>query len=156
MLNKAILMGRLTRDPELRHTQNNTPVTTFTLAVDRGVRRSDNPNVQTTDFIDVVAWSNTAEFVSKWFHKGLLVAVVGRIQTRKWTDNEGRNRTAVEVVADEVHFAEPKRDRDSAPRGGYDRPPLPEEPAPGYGGGGYSGFGNSFSDLTGDDDELPF
>ncbi|HHX72725.1 MAG TPA: single-stranded DNA-binding protein [Clostridiales bacterium] len=153
MVNKAILMGRLTRDPELRHTQNNTPVTSFTLAVDRGVRKSDNPNVPTADFIDIVAWNHTAEFVSKWFFKGLLVAVVGRIQTRKWTDNEGRTRVAFEVVADEVHFAEPKRDRDSSSRGGFDRPPLPDEPARGIG----SGFNTGFSDLTGDDDdELPF
>lgn len=159
MVNKAILMGRLTRDPELRHTQNNTPVTSFTLAVDRGGRKSDNPNVPTADFIDIVAWSQTAEFVSKWFSKGLLVAVVGRIQTRKWTDNEGKPRVAVEVVADEVHFAEPKRDRDSAPRGGFDRPPMPDQPARGNSAsGGYgSGFNTGFSDLTGDDDdELPF
>lgn len=107
MINKAILMGRLTHDPELRHTQNNTPVTTFTLAVVRGTKQD---GAQTADFIDIVAWNKTAEFVCKWFRKGLLVAVAGRIQTRKWTDKEGRNRTAVEVVADEVHFAEPKRE----------------------------------------------
>jgi len=109
MINKAVLMGRLTRDPELRHTQNNTPVTSFTLAVDRG-KRSNAPNAQTVDFIDIVAWQTTAEFVAKWFRKGLLVAVVGRIQSRKWTDNEGKSRTAIEVVADEVHFAESKKD----------------------------------------------
>lgn len=130
MVNKAILMGRLTRDPELRHTQNNTPVTSFTLAVDRGRKTENGP---TADFIDIVAWNHTAEFVSKWFYKGLLVAVVGRIQTRKWTDNEGKNRVAVEVVADEVHFAEPKRER------GQDQPDY------------------RFNDFDADgDDTLPF
>ena len=85
MLNKAILMGRLTADPELRHTQNNTPVTSFTLAVNRSYGKNEQ-----TDFIDVVAWQRTAEFVSQWFHKGMLVAVAGRIQTRTWEDKTGQ------------------------------------------------------------------
>lgn len=108
MLNKSILMGRLTRDPELRYTQSNVPVVSFTLAVDR-VYKKDNDAVN-CDFIDIVAWRGTAEFVSKWFRKGQLVAVSGRIQTKNWKDKDGNNRTAVEVVADEVFFAESKKD----------------------------------------------
>lgn len=104
MLNKAILMGRLTADPELRHTQNNIPVTSFTLAVDRTFGQDKQ-----TDFLDIVAWRNTAEFVSKWFRKGMLVAVSGRIQTRTWEDKQGNKRKSVEVVADEAFFAESKK-----------------------------------------------
>ena len=115
MLNKAVLMGRITREVELRHTPNNTPVTTFTLAVDRGGKKTGDPNQQTADFIDIVAWNQTAEFVVKYFRKGQLVAVVGRIQTRKWTDKEDKPRIAFEIIADEVHFAEPKRDGQAAP-----------------------------------------
>lgn len=107
MLNKAILMGRLTADPELRHTQSNIPVTSFTLAVDRAYSK-DREKI--TDFIDVVAWRSTAEFAFKYFRKGQLVAVCGSIQTRVWEDKQGNKRKAVEVVADEVHFAEAKRD----------------------------------------------
>ena len=104
MLNKVILMGRLTADPELRHTQSNIPVTSFTLAVERRYGQEKQ-----TDFLDIVAWRNTAEFVSKWFRKGMLVAVSGRIQTRTWEDKQGNKRKAVEVVADEVFFAQTKR-----------------------------------------------
>lgn len=108
MLNIAALMGRLTKDPELRYTQNNVPVTSFTLAVDR--RYSGSGGEKQTDFIGIVAWRQTAEFVSKWFKKGQLVAVDGSIQTRKYQDRDGNNRTAFEVVANNVHFAESKRD----------------------------------------------
>lgn len=107
MLNKAILMGRLTAEPELRHTQNNTAVTSFTLAIDRSYSKPGEP--KQTDFIDIVAWSSTAEFVSKWFRKGLLVAVAGRVQVRNWEDKQGQKRKTVEVVAEEVHFAESKK-----------------------------------------------
>lgn len=106
MLNKCILMGRLTKDPELRHTANNTPVTSFTLAVDRGAKKEGQQN---TDFIDIVAWDARADFAAKYFRKGQLVAVCGKLQTRKWTDNNGNNRTAYEVIADELHFAEAKQ-----------------------------------------------
>ena len=106
MLNKAILMGRLTRDPELRHTQSNTAVCGFTLAVNRDYVPQGG---QTTDFIEVVAWGKTAEFVSKYFAKGQLVAVTGRLQTGNWEDKQGNKRITVEVNAEEVHFAEPKR-----------------------------------------------
>ena len=90
MLNRVILMGRLTKDPELRHTQSDIPVASFTLAVDRGYKR-DNDAVN-ADFINIVAWRGTAEFVSKWFSKGQLVAVSGKLQTRNWTDANGNNR----------------------------------------------------------------
>ena len=120
MLNTAVLMGRLTADPELRHTPNNLAVTSFTLAVDRSYVKSGAE--RQTDFIDVVAWRSTAEFVCRYFHKGQLVAVQGSIQTRSYTDREGIKRKAFEIVADNVHFAESKRDSYSNPAqnaGGY-------------------------------------
>lgn len=104
MLNKVILMGRLTADPELRHTQNNIPVASFSLAVNRTFGQD-----QQADFLDIVAWRKTAEIVSQWFSKGMLVAVSGRLQTRTWEDKQGNKRKAVEVVADEVFFAESKK-----------------------------------------------
>ena len=103
MLNKVILMGRLTANPELRSTGNGTPVCSFSLAVNR--RGKDDG----TDFLDIVAWNKTAEFVSKYFAKGMQVAVSGRIQTRTWEDKQGNKRKSVEVVADEVFFADSKR-----------------------------------------------
>ncbi len=114
MLNKSILMGRLTRDPELRTTKTGTPVATFTLAVDRNLRKCAEAQ-QTVDFINIVAWRGAAEFVSKWFKKGQFVAVSGRIQSRNFTDKDGNNRTDFEVVADEVFFAERKGDNRTAP-----------------------------------------
>lgn len=108
MLNKAILMGRLTKDPEMRYTStNNTPVCTFTLAVDR--RFSRQGEEKQTDFIPIVTWNKTAEFCSKYFVKGMQVAVCGRIQTRSWDDADGKKRYVTEVVAEEVHFADSKR-----------------------------------------------
>ena len=124
MLNKVILMGRLTADPELRHTQNNIPVASFSLAVDRSFGQEKQ-----TDFLDIVAWRNTAEFVSKWFSKGMLVAVSGRMQTRTWEDKQGNKRKAVEVVADEVFFAESKKsDRQQEYTSSDDFEPLEGEP----------------------------
>lgn len=110
MLNKGILMGRLTRDPELRHTQSGTAVCSFTLAVDRD-RKGPNGEKQ-TDFIDCVAWDKRAEFVAQWFSKGMMVIVVGRIQSRKWQDQNGNNRTAIELNCEEVSFGEPKKNRE--------------------------------------------
>ena len=104
MLNNVVLMGRLTADPELRHTPNDIPVTSFTLAVDRSYVKSGAD--RQTDFIDIVAWRSTAEFVCRYFRKGLLVAVQGSIQTRSYQDKEGNKRKAFEIVADNVHFAE--------------------------------------------------
>ena len=107
MLNRVILMGRLTKDPELKQTPNNVSVATFSLAVDRNYQ-SDKDKKQ-TDFINIVAWRHTAEFVSKYFTKGQLVAVEGSIQTRSYQDKDGNNRTVFEVVADQVYFAEKKQ-----------------------------------------------
>lgn len=107
MLNKAILIGRLTRNPELRHTQSNMAVVSFTLAVDRD-RKDQNGNRQ-ADFISCVAWGKKAEFVSQWFTKGMMAVVVGRIQSRNWKDQNGNNRTAIEVICDEVTFGETKK-----------------------------------------------
>ena len=108
MLNTAILMGRLTAAPELRHTPNDIPVITFTLAVERSYAKSGEQ--RQADFIDIVAWRYTAEFVSRYFQKGQLVAIRGSIQTRTYTDKEGKKRKAFEIIADQVHFAEGKRD----------------------------------------------
>lgn len=107
MLNKAVLMGRLTRDPELRHTQSNTAVCSFRLAIDRD-RKGSNGERQ-TDFIDCTAWGKTAEFVSQWFRKGSLAIAVGRIQSRQWQDKDGSNRTSIEINCDEVLFGETKK-----------------------------------------------
>ena len=106
-LNQIVLMGRLTKDPELRRTQNSTAVASFTLAVERDFK-SDNGQKQ-TDFIDIVAWRNTAEFVSKYFFKGQMAAVTGRLQIRDWTDKDGGKRRNAEVVAENVYFADSKK-----------------------------------------------
>lgn len=160
MLNKIVLMGRLTRDPELRHTSGGLPVSSFTLACDRDFRGQGEE--KQTDFFDVTAWRNTAEFTAKWFRKGQLVAVAGRLQTRKWTDKEGNNRTSVEIVADEAHFAEKRADGPSAP---YEMPPHPAE----YGAPAMAPQGSArampaqaapvastFAELEDDDGDLPF
>ena len=107
MLNKIILMGRLTRDPELRRTAAGTAVTSFSLAVDRDYKAQDGEKA--TDFIDIVAWRNTAEFVSKYFSKGRMAVVEGRLQIRDWRDKDGNNRRSAEVVADNVYFADSAR-----------------------------------------------
>lgn len=107
MLNKTILMGRLTREPELRHTQSNTPVCSFTLAVERP-RKDANGN-KMTDFLDVTAWGKSGEFVKQWFTKGMMAIVVGRMQTNQWEDKNGNKRTSVFVNAEEVNFGETKK-----------------------------------------------
>ena len=104
MLNKAILMGRLTAEPELKTTPQGTAVTSFTLAVERNYSKDEKQ----TDFINIVAWRNTAEFICKYFTKGQLVAVEGNIQTRKYTDKDGNKRIAFEILAEQVYFAEKK------------------------------------------------
>ena len=107
MLNKIIIMGRLTRDPELRRTGSGTAVTSFSLACDRDFKSQSGD--KETDFIEVVAWKNTAEFVGKYFSKGRMAVVEGRLQIRDWTDKAGNKRTTAEVVADNVYFADSKR-----------------------------------------------
>ena len=156
MLNVAVLMGRLVADPELRHTSGDIRVTSFTIAVDRSYVKAGAD--RQADFIDVVAWRNTAEFVCKYFHKGQLMAVQGSIQTRTYTDRDGNKRKAVEIVADNVHFAEPKRDNygggyapanNAAPS--YQPRQDAAEPLPAYA----SGDTGDFEEVPTDDD-LPF
>jgi single-strand DNA-binding protein len=108
MLNKIILMGRLTRDPELRRTNSGTAVASFSLAVDRDFKSQGGE--KETDFIDIVAWRNTAEFVSKYFTKGRMAVVEGRLQIRDWTDKDGNKRRSAEVIADNVYFGDSKKD----------------------------------------------
>ena len=107
MLNKIVLMGRLTRDPELRRTQSGTAVASFNLAVDRDYKPQDGE--RETDFIDIVAWRSTAEFVSKYFSKGRMAVVEGRLQVRDWKDKDGSKRRSTEVIADNVYFGDSKR-----------------------------------------------
>lgn len=111
MLNKIVLMGRLTRDPELRRTQSGTAVTSFSLAVDRDFKGQNGE--KETDFIDIVAWRNTAEFVGKYFTKGRMAVVEGRLQLRDWTDRDGIKRRSAEVIADNVYFGDAKRSEDN-------------------------------------------
>ena len=113
MLNKIILMGRLTLDPELRRTQSGTAVASFTLAVDRDYKPQDGE--RETDFIDVVAWRGTGEFVSKYFTKGRMAVVEGRLQVRDWTDKDGNKRRNTEVIADNVYFGDSKRSESGTP-----------------------------------------
>ena len=152
MLNRVILMGRLVRDPELRRTQSGTPVASFSLAVERDFK-NQSTGEKTTDFIDIVAWRNTAEFVSKFFTKGRMAVVEGRLQIREWKDQNGNNRRSAEVVADNVYFGDSKRDGAPA-SGGYDAPAYS---APSMGGYGDPSMGQSdFSEIDDEDGELPF
>lgn len=106
-MNNVCLIGRLTKDPELHYTPNSgTPVCNFTLAVDRRFKSEGQPEV---DFINIIAWNKTAEFIAKWFSKGLRVFVVGRIQTRSWTDNDNKKHFVTEVIAEQVGFADGKK-----------------------------------------------
>lgn len=113
MLNQITLMGRLTRDPELRRTQSGTAVASFSLAVDRDYSGKDSSEKE-TDFIDCVAWRNTAEFVSKYFSKGRMAVVAGRLQIRPWTDKNGNKRRSAEVIVDSAYFGDSKRDGNAA------------------------------------------
>ena len=158
MLNHIVLMGRLTRDPELRRTGTGIAVASFSIAVDRDFGSKETGEKE-TDFIDIVAWRNTAEFVSKYFTKGRMAVVSGRLQIRNWNDKDGNKRRSAEVVADNVYFGDSKRD--SAPSGGYDAPPAYGAPASSYdSGGGYSapsgGDSSGFAELDDQDGELPF
>ena len=155
MLNRIILMGRLTRDPELRRTGSGTPVTSFSLAVDRDFKSQSGE--KETDFIDVVAWRSTAEFVSKYFTKGRMAVVEGRLQIRDWTDRDGGKRRSAEVVADNVYFGDSKRDS----AGDYGAPPAYGAPAS-YGapaagrGAAPAGGASDFAEIGEEDGELPF
>ena len=147
MLNKIFIMGRLTRDPELRRTQSGTPVTSFSLAVDRDFKSQSGE--KETDFIDIVAWRSTAEFVSKYFAKGSMAVVSGRLQIRDWTDREGGKRRSAEVVVDNMYFGESKRREGGDMRGEPRHSSSYDAPAPSMGA-------SAFSDLGDDDGELPF
>lgn len=142
MLNCITIMGRLTRDPELRRTGSGTAVANFTLAVDRDFSSKDGGEKE-VDFIDCIAWRGTGEFVSKYFTKGRMAVVSGRLQVRNWKDKDGNNRRTAEVVAESVYFGDSKRGADSGDK--YEPGGL------NYAGDGHSGF----RDID-DDGELPF
>ena len=149
MLNRILLMGRLTRDPEMRQTQGGASVASFSIAVDRDFKDKQTGE-KATDFIDIVAWRQTAEFVSRFFAKGRMAVVEGRLQIRDWTDKDGGKRRTAEVVADNVYFGDSKKDSEGGagssypgPAGGYAAPPSGPN-------------GNEFGDLADDDGELPF
>ena len=149
MLNHIVIMGRLVRDPELRRTGSGVAVTSFTIAVDRDFGKNENGEKE-TDFIDCVAWRQTGEFVSKYFAKGRMAVVSGRLQIRPWTDKEGNKRRTAEVVADNVYFGDSKRED-----GGNSF----AAPAPAYGEYSAPAASNSASDfamLEDDDATLPF
>ena len=172
MLNHIIIMGRLTRDPELRRTGSGVAVASFTLAVDRDFSPKDGGERE-TDFIDCVAWRQTGEFVSKYFTKGRMAVVSGRLQVRGWTDKDGNKRRTAEIVADNVYFGDSKRENEggnayggsyggnaygAAPAPAYGNPASSYgAPAPGY--GGYSAPASNASDfamLDDNDAQLPF
>ena len=157
MLNHIVIMGRLTRDPELRRTGSGIAVTSFSLAVDRDFGKNENGEKE-TDFIDCVAWRQTGEFVSKYFTKGRMAVVSGRLQIRSWTDKEGNKRRTAEVIADNVYFGDSRRDGDmggnfAAPAannyGSYSAPAAPTYSAP-------TAPASDFGMLDDDDAQLPF
>lgn len=151
MLNKVFVMGRLTRDPELRRTQSGTAVASFSLAVDRDYKSQSGE--KETDFFDVVAWRTTGEFVAKYFTKGRMAVVEGRLQIRQWQDKDGNNRRSTEIIAENIYFGDSKKDGSgntenygaqayTAPDGGYAAPT----------GGAYGGF----AEIDEEDGDLPF
>ena len=159
MLNHITIMGRLTRDPELRRTGSGVAVASFTVAVDRDFGNREGGEKE-TDFIDCVAWRQTGEFVSKYFTKGRMAVVSGRLQIRGWTDKDGNKRRSAEVVADNVYFGDSRRDGEGAPAsfggnsyGSYGAAPA----APAYGGySAPSAPASDFAMLDDDDAQLPF
>jgi len=140
MLNHITIMGRLTRDPEMRRTGSGVPVTSFTIACDRDF--SGKGSEKETDFIDVTAWRNTAEFVNSYFSKGRMAVVSGRLQIRSWTDKDGNKRKSAEVVADNVYFADSKKEESSGSNVQNYTP--------------YSEPLQEYAVVDGDDDSLPF
>jgi single-strand DNA-binding protein len=148
-MNKVILMGNLTRDPEMRTTQSNIPVCTFTLAVERRYKTASGE--RPTDFINVVAWRQQAEFVSRYFHKGSRMVLVGSLQTRSYDDKDGNKRTATEVIADEIYFGDTRK----ASQGGYE--PAPQSGAGAVPAGPSAPVGqDGFFPSPDDDTSLPF
>ena len=156
MLNHIVIMGRLTRDPELRRTGSGVAVTSFTVAVDRDFGSRENGEKE-TDFIDCVAWRQTGEFVSKYFAKGRMAVVSGRLQIRNWTDKEGNKRRTAEIVADNVYFGDSKREGDSGNAYGGNTYGAPAAPGMGaYSAPGASAPASDFAMLEDDDSQLPF
>jgi single-strand DNA-binding protein len=150
MLNRIILQGRLTADPELRQTPSGVSVASFSLAVDRDFKSKETGEKE-TDFINCVAWRSTGEFVSRFFTKGSLAVVEGRLQMRKYNDRDGNKRIAAEVVADNVYFGGSKRDNEG---GAYGHAPASySAPAPNYAA---SGEVDGFAELSENEEELPF
>ena len=148
MLNHITIMGRLTRDPELRRTGSGVAVASFTVAVDRDYKSEGQD--KETDFIDCVAWRGTGEFVSKYFHKGSMIVVDGRLQIRQWTDKDGNKRRTAEILADNIYFGDSKKSDSSSTGGDYGSNSY---------GGEYSGYntpGNDYAELDDDDAQLPF
>ena len=143
MLNHITIMGRLTRDPELRRTGSGVAVSNFTVAVDRDYSGKDGGEKE-TDFIDCVAWRQTGEFVSKYFTKGRMAVVSGRLQIRSWTDNDGNKRRTAEVVADNVYFGDSKREESSGAFNYHDTQTYSATPS------------SDFAMLDDDDASLPF
>ena len=154
MLNRIVIMGRLGHEPEVRYTQSGKPVASFSLAVDRDFKSQSGE--KSTDFIDVVAWRSTAEFVAKYFTKGRMAIVEGRLQIRDWKDKDGNNRRSAEVVADNVYFGDSKRD--GAAPGGFDQsiPSYAAAPAPASYAAPANGGASDFAMLDDNDPELPF
>ena len=148
-LNKVILGGRRTADPELKQTPNGTPVVTFSIAVNRRFQSKENAQQQ-TDFFNVTAWRATAEFVSRYFRKGSSICVIGSLQNRTWTDQQGAKRYATDIIADEIQFVDSRGDGSmgAQPQGGY----TPDAYAPSYSSMGAT---PKFEEIKTDDD-LPF
>ena len=160
MLNKVVLMGRLTADPELKQTANGIPVLSFSIAVDRSYAARGTE--RQTDFINIVAWRQTAEFISRYFTKGQMIALEGSIQTRSYEDRQGNRRTAFEVVVDQAHFCGSKNEstgaRPMAQQPSYPAPPKFEEPAKtgeSFSVGDFDDF-DGFEEIGTDDSDLPF
>ncbi len=152
-LNKVILGGRMVADPELKQTQSGVPVVSFRIAVNRRFQSKDAQGQSQADFIDIVAWRQQAEFVSRYFRRGSSICVVGSIQTRSWTDQQGQKRYATEVVADEINFVDAKGEG-----GGYGNAPAGQYTPDAYGAPAYSSGAAAapkFEEISGDDD-LPF
>lgn len=151
MLNHITIMGRFTRDPELRRTGGGHAVASFTLAVDRDFTGKDSSEKE-TDFIDCVAWRQTGEFVSKYFSKGRMAVVSGRLQIRNWTAEDGSKRRSAEVVADNVYFADSKRDADNASSATTETPAAGGLTTP----AATNNYAGNFAPIIDDDGELPF
>ena len=143
MLNKVVVMGRLTRDPEIKKVNNDVSVCSFSIACDRDIVNKQS-NERETDFFDVTAWRSTADFVGKYFGKGRMIVVVGRLQKRSRTDKDGNNRSVVDIIAESVYFGDSKKDSDSS-----NSVSAPASYAP-------PTQGNDFAQMEDDDSELPF